>query len=46
MSHGQKTLLLWAVIIGLIAYAADINLDHVISGFFSALQQMHNSNAH
>jgi hypothetical protein len=46
MSGGQKTVLIWVVIIGLIAYAADINVGHVISSFFAALQSMHNANAH
>jgi hypothetical protein len=46
MSHGQKTLLIWVVIIVLIAYMANVNLGHLVSSFMNSLQQIHNSNAH
>jgi uncharacterized membrane protein YobD (UPF0266 family) len=46
MGHGQKQVLIWVVIIGVIAYAANINVGHFITGVLNALQSMHNANAH
>ena len=45
MSPFMVKVLLWAVIILVACYAANIDPAHVISAFFQALQQMHHANA-
>jgi hypothetical protein len=46
VSHGQKTLITWVVIILLIAYLANVNLGQLVHNFMHSLQTIHNSNAH
>ncbi len=44
MSHGQKTLLTWVVIILLIAYLGNINVGAFVSSVLHAAQTVHQSN--
>lgn len=46
MSHGQKTLLLWAAIILIIAYVANVNLGQAVTSILHAAQQAHQANSH
>jgi uncharacterized membrane protein YgaE (UPF0421/DUF939 family) len=46
MSPGQKSLLMWVVIILFVAYLANVNLGHLLSSFMTSIQTIHNSNAH
>lgn len=46
MSHGQKTAATWFILIMIGAYLMDANVTHIISSFLSAMQQIHNQNAH
>lgn len=43
MSGGQKSLLLWAAIILLVAYLAGINLADFVTGIIHAAQSVHQS---